>query len=79
MTPVDNSAVSFDFIEMQIDRTAFKQQSFRQAADHQSDYRKASGEEQAETFKYLMSVAFGFVGKPWPEMEKEYFSSSRRS
>jgi len=27
-------------------------------------------EEQAEDFKYLMSVAFGFVGQPWSKMDK---------
>jgi hypothetical protein len=62
-----------------MDRTAFKQQSFREAADHQSGYHDASVEAQAESFKYLMSVAFGFVGKPWPKMEKRQFSVSTRS
>lgn len=63
---------------MQMDRTAFKQQSFREAADHQSTYRNASMEEQAENFKYLMSVAFGFVGQPWPKMDKQQFRASTR-
>lgn len=67
------------FICMQMDRTAFKQQSFREAADHRSTYHSASEEEQAEHFKYLMSVAFGFVGKPWPKMDKQQFRASTRS
>ena len=62
-----------------MDRTAFKQQSFREAADHQSTYQTMSIQEQAEHFRYLMSVAFGFVGKPWPNMEKKYFSSSKQT
>lgn len=64
---------------MQMDRTAFKQQSFRDAADHQSAYRTMITKEQAESFRYLMSVAFGFVDRPWPKMEKHYFSFSKRS
>jgi hypothetical protein len=63
---------------MQMDRTAFKQQSFREAADHQSTYRNVSKEDQAEHFKYLMSVAFGFVGQPWPKMDKQEFRASTR-
>jgi hypothetical protein len=66
------------FIYMQMDRTAFKQQSLREAADHQSAYRNALLEEQAENFKYLMSVAFGFVGQPWPKMDKQQFRASTR-
>ncbi len=77
-TPVDNSAISLDFSCRQMDRTAFKQQSFREAADHQSTYCDASVEEQAQHFTYLMSVAFGFVGKPWPKMEKQLFRASKR-
>ena len=61
-----------------MDRTVFKQQSFREAADHQSTYHNASVDEQSEHFKYLMSVAFGFVGKPWPKMDKQPFSASTR-
>ena len=64
---------------MKMDRTLFKRQSFSQAADHQSIYRDVSAQEQSENFKYLMSVAFGFVGKPWPKMEKQKFCSSKRS
>lgn len=57
-TPVDNSAISLDFSCMQMDRTAFKQQSFREAADHQSTYCDASVEEQAQHFLAL-SVSRG--------------------
>jgi len=64
---------------MKMNRTVFKKQSFREAADHQSTYQTMSVQEQADSFRYLMSVAFGFVGKPWPKMEKEYFSSSKRT
>ena len=62
-----------------MDRTAFKQQSHHAAADHQPAYRNASLKEQGEHFQYLMSVAFGFVGKPWPRMDKQQFSRSKRS
>jgi hypothetical protein len=68
-----------DFMCMQMDRTAFKQQSFHEAADHQSTYRNMTTQKQAESFRYLMSVAFSFVDKPWPKMEKQYFSSSKRA
>jgi hypothetical protein len=63
---------------MYMDRTAFKQQSYQAAADHQSAYRNAPSEGQGEHFQYLMSVAFGFVGKPWPQMDKRHFSQSKR-
>jgi hypothetical protein len=66
------------FICMQMDRTAFKQQSFRQAAEHKSAYGNAPVEEQAQHFKYLMGVAFGFVDKPWPKMDKQQFRVSAR-
>ncbi|MEN8725540.1 MAG: hypothetical protein ACN4GF_08955 [Lentimonas sp.] len=61
-----------------MDRTAFKQQSFAQAAEHQAAYRAKSDGKQSEDFEYLMGVAFGFVGQPRPKMEKQRFSISRR-
>ena len=67
-----------DCTYMQMDRTAFKQQSVREAAEHQSTYRAMSIQEKAESFQYLMSVAFGFFGKSWPKMDKNCFSSSKR-
>ena len=58
---------------MKFDKTAFKIQTFKQASNHHEEYAKMSDEEKTEAWKYLMSVAFGFVGKPWPKMDKTYF------
>lgn len=55
---------------MRLDKTAFKKHSPAEAADHQRHYRRMSGEERAQSFRYLMSVAYGFLGREWPRMDK---------
>ena len=64
---------------LRLDKTAFQKQSVEEANDHQKYYRKLSSKEQSKVFNYLMSSAFGFVGKPWPRMDKTAFSSRKRS
>ena len=64
---------------MRMDKTAFTQQSFSQAADHQQHYASMSSVEQAKSFHYLMSVAFGFVDKDWPRMDKSAFQIRKHS
>ena len=61
-----------------MDKSNFKSQSFKDAANHQQVYNKMTDEEKTEVWKYLMSVAYGFVGKPWPKMDKTYFRIRRR-
>jgi len=64
---------------MKLDKSIFTQQSFSDAADHQKLYRTKSDKEKSDCFFYLMQVAFGFVGKPWPRMDKGHFESRKRS
>ena len=63
---------------MRLDKTAFKKQSPAGAADHQGHYRSTSGEEQARSFRYLMSVAYGFLGREWPRMDKSCVQIRKR-
>jgi len=58
---------------MRLDKSAFRKQSFKDAANHQQHYAALSVEGQAKRFNYLMSAAFGFVGGQWPRMDKTAF------
>jgi hypothetical protein len=63
---------------MRLDRTYFRKQTFEQAADHRSDYLSMNEAERSEAFFILMQASFGFVGEPWPRMEKNVFKKRRR-
>lgn len=63
---------------MRLDKTVFKKQCFQDAANHQSAYRQMDSVERAESFNYLMSVAYGFAGQNWPRMDKTIFQKRRR-
>ncbi|UJP63646.1 hypothetical protein [Mongoliitalea daihaiensis] len=58
---------------MKLDKKAFKIQSFDEAADHKQYYRELPEEEKENLFFKLMQAAYGFVGKDWPRMDKNYF------
>lgn len=58
---------------MRLDKSAFSKQSFADAADHRQHYAQMSDEEKAKSFRYLMSVAYGFVDSEWPRMDKTVF------
>ena len=63
---------------MKFDRSAFSKQSFKEANDsHQSTYILMDEKEKVEVFHYLMAVSYGFLGKPWPKMERTYFSKRK--
>jgi hypothetical protein len=63
---------------MKFDKTVFAKQSFQAANDaHQSTYQLMNEEEKTAVFHYLMSVSYGFLGKPWPKIDKEYFNKRR--
>ena len=74
---LSRSTELFSIGTMRLDRTAFKRQSFSDAADHQRHYKQMSPREQAESFRYLMSVAYGFVGRDWPRMDKTAYQTRR--
>ena len=63
---------------MKLDKSYHKSQSFKEASSHQKEYDKMTDEEKTKTWHYLMSVAYGFVGKPWPKMDNSYFRIRKR-
>jgi hypothetical protein len=58
---------------MHLDKSAFRKQSFKDAANHQQHYADLSVEGQSKSFNSLMSAAFGFVDGRWPPMDKTAF------
>jgi hypothetical protein len=63
---------------VRLDKTAFSKQSFADAANHRQHYEQMSSPEKTKSFRYLMSVAYGFVGDDWPRMDKTAFQIRRR-
>ena len=63
---------------MNLDRTTFKKQTFAEAAEHQTAYNKMPVNERGLTFLYLMQLNYGFLGKPWPRLDRKAFSKRSR-
>lgn len=63
---------------MKLDRTTFKEQTFAEAADHRAVYDKMSEDERGASFRYLMQVNYGFIGKLWPRLDRTAFSKRSR-
>ncbi|TVP75782.1 MAG: hypothetical protein EA353_13265 [Puniceicoccaceae bacterium] len=63
---------------VRLDRTTFKKQTFTEAAEHQTTYHKMSASERGASFQYLMQVNYGFLGKPWPRLDRKAFSKRYR-
>jgi hypothetical protein len=63
---------------MRMDKSAFSKQSFEDAANHKKIYDSMDATERSSVFYILMSTAYGFVGKPWPKMEKNIFSKRKQ-
>ena len=42
------------------------------------DYTNLSEKEQRKVSSYLISIAYGFVNKPWPKMDKTKFEIVKR-
>lgn len=61
-----------------IDKTAFKHQSFEEE-ERSKVFQKVAYTEQLRTATYLISIAYGFVGKPFPKMDKTAFSIRKQS
>jgi len=59
---------------MRLDKSVFSKQSFEEAANHKKIYDAMNDSEKSSVFYVLMSAAYGFVGKPWPKMDKTYFA-----
>lgn len=63
---------------MRLDKNYYIKQSFNEAADHPSQYKKISAEVQSDTFLFVMEAAYGFVDLPWPKMDKQHFEKKSR-
>lgn len=63
---------------MKLDKSHFIIHNYNQASEHQEHYRGLSPDKKKEVFFYLMQVAYGFVGKPWPKMDKTFFKINKR-
>ena len=60
-----------------MDRTAFSSGKMDNESEAH-DYSKLSEKEGLQVAAYLISVAYGFVGKPWPKMDKTKFEIVKR-
>ena len=63
---------------MRLDKSAFRKQSFQDAASHQQHYAELSADGRNRIFNTLMSAAFGFIGGKWPAMDKTVFQLRKR-
>lgn len=60
-----------------MDRTAFSMGKMDDGSE-EHDYAGRSEKEKLEIAAYLISVAYGFVNKPWPKMDKTKFEMAKR-
>ena len=65
-------------LNYRLDRTSFQALSFEEADKQMTDSTGLSMEERIKQFNYLMSVAYCFLGKQWPKMDKTYFEKMKR-
>lgn len=60
--------------EYKLDRTAFKAQTLKEAADHRSHYLGMSWKKRLEIAAYLNSVAYNYDLNDPPRMDRTQFS-----
>lgn len=60
-----------------MDRTVFASGKMNEESE-QHDYSSLSEKEGLQVATYLISVAYGFVGKPWPKMDRTKFEIVKR-
>jgi hypothetical protein len=58
-----------------LDRTAFKAQSLKEAANHATAYKKLSWQDRLKIAAYLNSVAYNFDVNNPPKMDRTRFSA----
>ena len=58
-----------------LDRTAFKAQTLKEAANHATAYKKLSWQERLKVATYLNSVAYNFDLNNPPKMDRTKFSA----
>ena len=61
-----------------MDRTAFSMGKMSEETEAH-DYSNYSEREKLQIAAYLISVAYGFVGKPWPKMDRTKFEIVSRN
>lgn len=65
--------------QYRLDRTAFQMLSFEEADKEMKQPGSQSTEERFRYFNYLVSVAYRFLGQPWPKMDKTVFEMRKRN
>jgi hypothetical protein len=61
-----------------LDRTAFKAQTAKEAADHATYYKSLTWQERLRIANYLNSVAYNYPENEPPKMDKTAFSIRTR-
>lgn len=64
--------------QYRLDRTAFKAQTVKEAADHDAYYNKLSLKERLSVVNYLNSVAYNYPENEPPRMDRTAFSIRSR-
>ena len=65
--------------EYRLDRTAFKAQTVKEAADHDVYYNGLSLKERLSIVNYLNSVAYNYPENEPPKMDRSAFSMRNRT
>ncbi|MFN9803144.1 MAG: hypothetical protein ACK54Y_04905 [Bacteroidota bacterium] len=60
--------------KFRLDRTAFKAQTLKEAAQHSDYYKKLTWQERLQIADYLNSVAYNYDLNNPPKMDKTKFS-----
>jgi hypothetical protein len=61
--------------EFRLDRTAFKAQTFAEAANHSEEYKRTTWQERLRVAAWLIAAAYGFDPENPPKMDRTKFSA----
>jgi len=62
-----------------LDRTKFKAQTAKEAADHSSYYQSLTWQERLKIANYLNSIAFNYLENNPPRLDRTKFEARSRS
>lgn len=68
-----------DMKNYSLDRTHFKALTFKEADENISNHKDISWQERLELLLYLNSIAYGYVDRKAPKMDKHAFSARKFS